>query len=1385
MFRLKANLIVLILLILCFQSNSQNYKVEFLSSDQGLSRNLVQDIFKDSKGFLWIATAKGLDRYDGYDFVHFGSSQRDNYIPADFINCVREDFKGIFWIATENGLFYYSPITGEILPANTKLKIQEPNLNQNIKFLDLDENGNIWVGHSGGLSLISELDGEYVFRNIVRDATISAILHFNGNVYVGSANKVFRIIKGANNQFSRLNPESKLSNLVAEVTTLHYDSRFIWIGTSNGLYKYEPVSERLDLLTNTIADTKSISSNVITDIKHTKDNQLLVGTLIGLNIYDYQKNSFKRINSANPSPESLNNDFVSCILVDEHFIWVGTEKGGVNKLAADQRFFRNLEHNPRDAFSISRNPVNAIYETSKGDLLIGTVEGGLNIGKVGSSTFKHFLHNPQNPLSISHNSVSSFCEDVLGNIWIGTWGNGLNYVSVNQLNNPVFGKISTRGDQRIASSFIASTVSDPVLKGVWVGSRDGLDFVSSIDKKVTSVLGNLSYEQALRFITGMLIDSQRRLWIGTSNGLFYIDLNKSIVDKNQIRFKHFHYRLADPKSKIIEKINCIFQAKDGSIWFGSNGNGLYRLNEKDFTFSQWDDNSGIIDNVIYGILEDESGSLWMSTDKGLCAFNPTQNSFRNFTTNDGLISNQFYWDAFYKSKDGKMFFGNVLGLTYFDPLKYTIQSNISKVAVTKISVLNQIIYPSIHNNTQSYLHFSGTHMDRLSMNESEKAFSIEFSALNSITPKKVIYSYRLVGFDDDWKEVRSDRRFANFTNLRAGDYVFEVKCTNPDGTWSSEISSLNIYIKPPFYKQAWFILLILALIGYLIYSFVSYRFKLLKDQEIHLKELVKERTLEIEIQKEEIKQQAEQIENATIDKIAFFTNITHEFRTPVTLILGPVERALKLSVNPKVIEQLEIVQRNSKFLLSLINQLMDFRKIDSDKMELNRNFDDFIVFLEDILIPFEDLAKDRDVHFKKLIKVIPSVLLFDKDGMRKVMTNLLSNALKFTPDGGKVSVTASTYIDKKDGKEKLYIAVKNSGSYIPENDLDKIFERFYQSKNSSSAPSVGQSGTGIGLFLCKKIIELNGGSIEAKNTNNGEVSFRFIIPIERRAQLVAEFEGKKVDMNDKEQVDEIKDEIKVLSKTKPTLLIVDDNKDLRTFVRSFMNEDFNILEAANGLIGLELTNRYQPNIILSDIMMPEMDGIEFCKQVKSNFTTSHIPVVFLTAKSATDTQIESYKTGADAFLVKPFDENLLKTLIKSLAEKKHKVQSSFADNMDTTVLEFEEESQDKRFLDKALQLIKDNYANPDFDVAEFIEMMAISRSLLHKKLTNLAGQSASRFIRTYRLNMARELILKNRKSHSLNISEIAYQVGFNDPKYFTRCFTKHFGIQPSNFMEEE
>ena len=1423
----------LLILLSILPARSLPYKINYLTADDGLSRNLVTELFRDSHGFMWIATSNGLDRYDGYDFIHFNSRNSGNALQSDNVNCVEEDINGNLWIGTESGLNFFNYQTGKIVRADVMLD-SKLNLNAStINIIKKDEAGDIWIVYDKGLVKLhydddNNIQTEIVFRS---NAPITAFLRLNGSVYLGIENEVCRLIKGSDGAYKKVSAGDKLKKLSGIVNVIYFDNGILWVGTSLGLCRYDLNSEALTIYTNNPLNASSISSSFVTDINKDRNGQLLIATLIGLNIYDYRTDRFEHITSeSNFSGITLNNNFTSCLFVDDNSIWIGTEKGGINLLTPDVNMFNNVVHSPDNKKSISKNPVNSIYEDKSGDLWVGTVEGGLNLRKKGSNDFSHYYTQLGNPTSLSHNSVCYICQDYSGDYWFATWGKGINRMKYKDRDNPKFEQFynDPTSSNSILNDFVAAMASDEKNRALWIGTRSGLDYLDLETGKFTHVLNYLSVEKMFKFITGMYIDRHRRLWVGTANGLFCIYLDKTNIKQNKIRYKHFRYELTNPSSRRIVKINCILETKKGQLWFGSNGNGIYSLNENknEMTFQNFNETTGLLDNVIYGILEDDAGRIWLSTDKGLCAYDPVKNSSRSFTKVDGLKSNQFYWDAFFKGADGKMYFGNMAGFTSFDPLKSSPVLAKNKAFITRIKVLNEDVFPPNAKDADRHLKFEGKKLNQIKLKESDKAFSVEFSALCFNMADKIKYAYRLKGFDNNWTEVGSDRRFANFTNIKYGDYDLEIKCTNTDGIWSDETTTLHIKVIPPFYKTWWFILLFLSTIVYSVYQYSMHRINLLKKQKIQLKLLVDERTREIEAQKEMLEEQAHQlklnmeeliehqeevsrqnqmlvaqnqkithqkeqlitlskkVQEANIDKISFFTNITHEFRTPITLILGPVERALKLSTNPKVLEQLNIVKRNSRLLLALINQLMDFRKVDLGKMELVKTQQNFVEYLDDLILPFEDLVKERGITFTKQYRIQQPEFLFDRDNMQKVIGNLLSNAIKFTPDRGQITVIASTYTDRTDQKERLFVAIKDTGKGIPEEDLEKIFDRFYQSKQNQCYSGYGQSGTGIGLYLCKRIIQLHKGQIEARNQPTGGSSFRFIIPIERQSVSDIASESNINEMYTADQTAFQEEQFDENAKNKPILLIVEDNSDMRQYIRSILITEFNILEAPNGLLGLEITNRYQPDLIISDIMMPEMDGLEFCKRVKTNFATSHIPVILLTAKSATDTQIESFSIGADAFLVKPFDEDLLKAIIQNLSEKQSRKQLDFTESMNTDALNFKSESPDKKFIDKALKIIKENYTNPDFDVTEFIDMMGISRSLLHKKLKNLAGQSASRFIRVYRLNIARELIIKNRVNHSLNISEIAYEVGFNDPKYFTRCFTKYFGTQPSTFLEE-
>ena len=777
--------IILIICLLSFLISAQSlpYKVSYLTADNGLSRNLVDYIFRDSRGFIWLCTSKGLDRYDGYEFIHFNSRNPINPLKSDNVHCVQEDVDGNLWIGTENGLYFLNYKTGEIVNSAKKLNSTQNYTTHTITFINKDEQGNLWVGYNSGLARIHFNEGEPTAEEVYRsNSAISSILLFNGNILVGSDNEVFRLIKNNNGSYQRVNTDSKLRQFPGTVNALFYDNGQVWIGTSVGLYKYEPSAEALTRYVTTFTKPNELTSSYVTDIAKNKDGQLLIGTLIGLNIYDYHSDSFTGITSETITEGgSLSNNFINCLLVVDNMIWIGTDKGGVNLLSPNQSTFGHIENIPGNPSSLSKNPVNAIYEDTDGDLFVGTVEGGLNVRKKGSTAFLHSYSQGGNNRSLSHNSVSCICQDFNGDYWIGTWGLGINKLKYKDKFKPVFEQfINKKPANSIQSNFIAALAPDNKNKGLWIGTREGLDFLNITSGKFYPILKNLPADKQIHFITGMYIDSKRRMWVGTNYGLVCIYLNETNVEKNKIKYQFFQYLLTNPSSLITEKINCITETKDHRLWFGSNGNGIYTLDEKTQKFNNFDERNGLLDNVVYGMLEDETGTLWISTDKGLCAYNYNRNSIRSFTKSDGLKSNQFYWDAFCKGHDGKMYFGSVAGITVFDPLKASPGNVKNTPTITRIRILNDDVYPARIKIPSDFLQFEGSELTGIRLHESDKAFSVEFSALNYFQSEKIKYAYRLKGFDNNWTEVSSDRRFANFTQhyqrpLRVGSKMHQPR----------------------------------------------------------------------------------------------------------------------------------------------------------------------------------------------------------------------------------------------------------------------------------------------------------------------------------------------------------------------------------------------------------------------------------------------------------------------------------------------------------------------------------------------------------------------------------------------------------------------------------
>lgn len=1388
---------------------SEHYNISYITMNEGLPHHFIDDIYRDSRGFLWISMAGGgLSRYDGYDFLNFNSNTPSCKLRSNFIRKVCEDRFHRLWAVSEGGIDIIDLNTLQTIPLLTQHPITTEIYKQSSSYILCDAIGCIWIHVYNSLYRISfDQEGDinqimslpvpslfqgYVFKDLDQD----------GSIWTSINNQLCKVHAIGTGEL-QVTPITECLTFpdrtsFADITVKENE---IWIATNFGLYRYNRNENIVKHYSYEANNPHSLSQNFLTSIAVTQDKQLIVASLKGINVYNPIQDNFDRIEKRNSDTGNnlLNSDFINCILVEGRHIWIGTESGGINKLTAKRQSIINYQHDQDNPNTLSPNPVNAIYEDSEGTLWIGTVEGGLNRKSPLSNTFTHYtLENG----AINHNSVSAITSDNQDRLWVGTWGGGITLLSQKQPQRKLK-TLFTEGGAPYPIDFVGALTYDSINNGMWIGANQGLFFYDIQTEQLITPLPQQVSEK-IRGCIGSIIDKEHQLWQGCLEGVYIIDLKSRNKTDGTFAYRHLKYKLDDPDSELIEKITCFHETKDGILWLGSNGNGLYKrqvsMSGKE-TFVNYSTTNGLASNSIRGIQEDTKGCLWIATNKGLSRLITSNECFINYNQQDGLANEHFYWNATCRSKNHTLYFGHMKGLSAIGnelPLPETTPANIQ---FTRLIVGNEEI-KSGSNLLQKDISVT----PEIILHESSKSFSVEFSALNFETDHTAAYSYRLIGFDKNWIQLPGDRRFVSYTNLSAGKYILQVKYQTADESQKEQTAELRIIIHPYFYKTIWFILIILIIIGIFIQQFYQWRIRNYKKQRELLHQKVEQRTYELNQQKqlleqktqelsqqngmlkeqnEKIKRQRTQlarmtrkVQELTLDKIAFFTNITHEFRTPITLIIGPIERALKLSYNPQVIEQLHFVERNSKYLLSLVNQLMDFRKLESGKLEIVKNKYNFRKFANELIIPFSVFAKERNIELRCYYRLPSDIINYDEEAMHKVLTNLLSNAIKFTPNGGTVSLFIALLPAIGEEQAKLYINVCDTGNGIPADDIDKIFDRFYQSQGQTKYPMYGQAGTGIGLYLCKRIIEMQGGSIYAKNNLTAGCSIRILLPLAPH------------EIGEKEEsglipATEAPSNLPIPNEILPkgiSILIVEDNADMRAYIRSILQDNYQVQEATNGAEALNMLHTQHIDFIISDLMMPVMDGIELSRRVKEDINISHIPFLMLTAKTSQEARIESYRMGVDEYLLKPFDEDLLMARIENILENRKRYQQKFALNMDVEVLNMAEESGDKKFLDRVMEVLKAHYKDSSFEVANFCEAVGVSKTLLNQKLQSLVGQSAGQFIRNYRLNLARELLLKKKGLKNVSVSEVAYEVGFNDPKYFTRCFTKEFNVKPSELL---
>ena len=1356
------------------------YNFKFITETAGLPYSFVSDIFKDSEGYVWVATHYGIGRYDGYQFLNYGTQTEPICLKNDFVHKVCEDNFRRLWIASEGGIDILNLDTYALVelpvPSDSPLRRL---MNENVSTVYKDKQGDVWVSANKDLWCI-ELDAEGAIKNYYHlesecASPVHAVTDLGWTVCAGIDNEVCRITK---HEGHLLKVEKLSDSLVSfsedwRISCMQVDGDLLWIGSNRGLFKYHHAGQSLKRYRYSTHRPGMLSQAYITDIKLTERGHLIVSTLNGLNVYDKDTDTFSFIRQTSErGGVTINCNAIICLFTDGETIWLGTETGGINLLSPKRLQTKLWTCGNTDTENDASTPVNAVDEDKDGNLCVALVERGLLKWNEDNKSCVHYLFSPNDITSVSNNTLMGILIDSDNRLWAYTWGVGINEIDLNIPNNRTFNRHIRDNIPELESDFINSACEDVINHGIWFGSTRGVHFYDKRKDTFVRVLFDQS-DNEFEAIYTLLIDSKKRLWVGTTQGVFIIDLASFAKSNKRFDYKYLKYKLDNPQSTQLEKINSILEDKNGTIWLGGNGSGLYQLTSdknNHFVFRNYTTRHGLPNNTIIGMAEDGQGNLWLTTNDGVSRLNIRSMTFSNYTQVDGLPATQFYWNGIhYSERHDFIYMATIDGLVIIHPDDEASQHVDSHVKLSSLAIGGNMIYPS----SGDYLKENITLASGIFLHERENRFSIGFTTQNYGNSSRIRFAYRLEGYEEEWNETQPGDGMARYTAVPPGNYTLQVRATDELGRWSEETTEIEVGITPYFYKSGWFYLLLAVATCMAIYLFYKRKTRSYREQKARLEKEVELRTQELAVQNKQLEAMAQHVKEITEEKIAFFTNITHEFRTPVTLIHGPIEHALKETQDESVKAQLQIAERNSRYLLSLVNELMDFRKLDIDKVVLDKCSSNFVEFLSELLIPFRVFAKERQIDICTYFRLENPFLMIDPGYMRKVLVNLVSNAIKFTPDGGRIDIFVAA-IKGEGGEKLLYMNVCDTGHGIVTEDMEKIFDRFYQSKKSTKYPVYGQSGTGIGLFLCKRIVYLHGGEIFARNNPGRGASFRMLMPlvpgeqVETRGEIV-EAPGT-VYLPDTLQPED--------TQKKETILIVEDNKDMRSYIRTLLVGDYRLFEAGDGQEALEIVQKHTIDLIVSDLMMPVMDGMELSRRIKENLATSHIPFLMLTALRSDVQEKKSFEIGVDEYLCKPFDEEVLRLRIRNILNLRKKYKKMFSSSSNVAELHVKEESRDKTFITNAVNLMKEHYADAEYNLERFVRDMGYSKTLVNKKMQDLTGQPIGQFMKNYRLNVAQRIIQES--AGDINVSEVAYAVGFNDPKYFTKCFKEFFGYLPSS-----
>lgn len=1344
-----------------------NYAFAHIDSRHGLSYNDINAIFKDAKGFMWFGTMSGLDRFDGREFKVFRHDESDTASIGD--NTIRSIAEGPdhkLWIHLMNNQFnIYDPLTESfnrrIGPELKRLGIPDSAISEVVK----DAKGRYWFVHPTlGLFLYN--------------GRTAALVH----------------VPGHNCQTDNISD-------FTDDNHGHY-----WIVRASGLLQELGPDLNPIYTSDTLVGGEALSLNVYAD---TQGDLWLYSTLGPKGIYCFHTNDHTIQHFGIPR---LNNNLVRDVIEDNAGdIWIATDGGGVNLLDKKTGSIRYLQHNDFDENSLSQNVVTCLYKDNTGIVWLGTYKQGVNFYHPAALRFPLYRHNPFNPNSLGFDDVNRFVEDPRGNLWIGTNGGGLIYFDRHQNHFTTF-RHQPGNPNSISNDVIISMCMDHEGK-LWIGSYfggldcyDGKTFTHYLHdpKDSTSLADDRVWE--------IFEDKWHQLWVGMLAG------GLDLMDREHHRF--IHHTVAQPGSIQSNYISELVQDTAGNLWVGTSGGidrldhrtGLWRHYGKPEGLSSiyiltivpdslgrvwvgtneglnlldpatgkvvrvWTKDDGLPDNYILTILEDNAHNLWLGSPAGLCNAivqpGPGVPGLKciNYDESNGLQARQFNENAAYRTREGELVFGGPDGFNIFNPGGLYAGGESPALVFTDLRIFNKSVAPGDYLHGHKVLTTALPETQEISLRYNENVFTVSFADLDYSGNQKTVYSYRLEGFDQDWLLTSGQQRSATYTNLDPGTYVFYVRAVSALDNGRPREATLTIHVLPPFWRTPWaFTLYALFIAGLLLLS----------------RNIIVERA-RMRFRIEQERKEAQQMHELDMMKIRFFTNVSHEFRTPLSLILAPLEKLLKGGADPEQKRQFQLIYRNARRLLNLVNQLLDFRRMEVQEFTLHRTRGNIVRFVQDLVQSFSDISEKRNISLGFQTSLPECWTWFDRDKLEKIVFNLLSNAFKFTPEGGAVRVETGI----EDGQ--VVIRVADTGIGIPLAQQERIFERFFQ--HDLPAHLINQ-GSGIGLALTKEFVKLHQGSISVESEPEKGSVFTVRLPIVEetaspKAALHEDGEAVKAPAGPMDQgasgaaadapapprIVTDDDDPRPAKGRKPVLLLVEDNEDFRFYLKDNLSAHYQIAEAANGKEGWSKLQAVQPDLVVSDIMMPEMDGIALARKIHNDPRTSHIPVILLTARADEEQQLEGYETGASDYITKPFNFELLLAKIRSLLAQRKAMHKLFQKQAEISPSSIAITSLDEQFLKDALAAVEASLGDPDFSVEDLSRALHLSRVTLYKKLLSLTGKAPLDFIRHIRLKRAADLLAKSQ----LTVAEIAYKVGYNNPKYFAKYFKKEFGVQPSAY----